>query len=179
MTNSFNLQQTLKEGHISNLFDYKRAMIADRILRLLAQESTLHKAKRKKLRNIIEAYEKKVWQSNTTISNEMLQAADEAEHLAEMERVFLQNRKEAIRKKLKRHGLTQADLATLLGHKSKTHMSELMNGITPFTLRDLIIIHRVLKINITQLVPVFLSSNDRQNINQALLTMEKPSLVLE
>jgi hypothetical protein len=58
-------------------------------------------------------------------------------------------------------------------------MSELMNGITPFTLRDLIIIHRVLKINITQLVPVFLSSNDRQNINQALLTMEKPSLVLE
>jgi hypothetical protein len=58
-------------------------------------------------------------------------------------------------------------------------MSELMNGITPFTLRDLIIIHRVLKINITQLVPVFLSSNDRQHINQALLTMEKPSLVLE
>jgi hypothetical protein len=38
--------------------------------------------------------------------------------------------------------ITPENLASLLGHKSKTHMLELMNGIKPFILKDLSIKNR-------------------------------------
>ena len=75
--------------------------------------------------------------------------------------MFIDIRKQEIRKKLKELDLSQENLALLLGHKSKTHMSELINGIKPFTLKDLIIINRLLKVEITKLVPVYLSKEDQ------------------
>ena len=69
-------------------------------------------------------------------------------------------------------------MATILGHKSKTHMSELMNGIKPFTLKDLIIINRLLKINIDVLIPVFLSKEDQVKVKEAVKKLDKPKLRL-
>ena len=69
-------------------------------------------------------------------------------------------------------------MALLLGHRSKTHMSELINGIKPFTLKDLIIINRILKVEITKLVPVYLSKEDQIKINEAIRKLNKPKIEL-
>lgn len=178
MNPSFSITKILGRGEISNELDYQRALIADRKLKLLSKEDALIKEQRNKLRTLIVHYENKVWQRVDKISKAQIEESDALEQLAETERVFIQNRKEAIRKKLKRYGLTQEDLATLLGHKSKTHMSELMNGLVPFTLRDLNIIHHVLNINIKYLVPVFLNASERADVQVALLKLNKPGLML-
>ena len=96
-----------------------------------------------------------------------------AEKFAEIERQFLETRKLEIRKKLKALEITQENLGSILGHKSKTHMSELINGIKPFTLRDLIIIHQLLKIEISILIPTFLSKEEQIKINKALEKLDK------
>ena len=58
-------------------------------------------------------------------------------------------------------------------------MSELMNGIKPFTLKDLVIINRLLKIDINELVPIFLSREDQIKIKSAVLELNKPQIKLE
>ena len=50
-----------------------------------------------------------------------------------------------IKERLSFFNLNQKDLGLLLGHKSTTYISELINGVCPFTLRDLTIIHEVLE----------------------------------
>ena len=45
---------------------------------------------------------------------------------------FIHKRKENIRKKLKEFDMTQQDLVIILGHP-KLYMSELINGVSPFT----------------------------------------------
>ena len=57
-------------------------------------------------------------------------------------------------------------------------MSELMNGIKPFTLKDLIIINRLLKIDITVLIPVFLSKEDQIKVKEAVIKLDKPKVKL-
>jgi len=52
-------------------------------------------------------------------------------------------------------------------------MSELMNGIKPFTLKDLIIINRLLKLEISVLIPVFLSKEEQTKINKAVEKLAK------
>jgi hypothetical protein len=57
-------------------------------------------------------------------------------------------------------------------------MSELMNGIKPFTLKNLIIINRLLKINIAVLIPVFLSKEDQIKVKEAVIKLDKPKVRL-
>jgi transcriptional regulator with XRE-family HTH domain len=104
--------------------------------------------------------------------------SEQQERLAEQERLFIENRKKTIKTKLKAAELTQENLASILGHKSKTHMSELMNGIKPFTLKDLIIIHRLLAIEMKILLPVFLSKEDQNRVKEAVLKLNKPKIAL-
>lgn len=57
-------------------------------------------------------------------------------------------------------------------------MSELMNGIRPFTLPDLIAISKLLKIDIKDIVPPFLSQEKTDKIRTALLEInKKPGLI--
>jgi hypothetical protein len=53
-----------------------------------------------------------------------------------------------------------------------------MNGIKPFTLRDLIIINRLLKIDISVLIPVFLSKEDQTKVKEAVLKLGKSNVKL-
>jgi plasmid maintenance system antidote protein VapI len=92
--------------------------------------------------------------------------------------VFIDNRKQAIKTKLKVFDLSQENLAVILGHKSKTHMSELINGIKPFTLKDLIVINRILKIDMKVLVPNFLSIEDQEKVRIAVQSLNKPKVKL-
>ncbi|WP_163408013.1 transcriptional regulator [Flavobacterium ajazii] len=178
MKTHFDIEQLIEKGVITNELDYERALIADRKLRLLAKEDFNFKKLRTKLRDIIEKYENAEWSDVNQIDDAKLLESDKAEQIAELERVFLENRKQAIRKKLKELELTQENLGSILGHKSKTHMSELMNGIKPFTLRDLIVINRLLKIEIAVLIPVFLSKEDQIKVKEAVIKLGKPKVRL-
>jgi hypothetical protein len=178
MKTHFDIEKIVDKGIITNELDYDRALIADRKLRLLAKESLHFKNLRAKLRDIIERYEISEWSDIDKIDDNKLSESAKSEHIAELERQFIENRKQAIRKKLKELDLTQENLALILGHKSKTHMSELMNGIKSFTLKDLIIINRLLKIDITLLIPVFLSKEDQVKVKEAVIKLDKPKVRL-
>lgn len=178
MKTNLDIEKLIENGLISNELDYERALIADRKLRLLAKESAHFKNLRQKLRAIIAAYEAMTWNDAEAITSRQMAESDQAEIFAEKERIFLHARKQLIREKLKALDLTQANLGQILGHKSKTHMSELMNGIKPFTLRDLVIIHRMLGINLQDLVPVFLSKEDQVRIKAVVQGWNKPMVKL-
>ena len=178
MKTHFDIEKLIEKGIITNELDYDRALIADRKLRLLAKDNLHFKNLRSKLRNLLERYESAEWIDLDKIDDAKLLESAKTEHIAELERQFLENRKLIIRKKLKELDLTQENLATILGHKSKTHMSELMNGIKPFTLKDLVIINRLLKIEIDVLIPVFLSREDQVKVKEAVKKLDKPKLRL-
>ena len=178
MKTHFDIEKIVKKGIITNELDYDRALIADRKLRLLAKENLHFKNLRAKLRDVIEKYENSEWSNIDNIDDDKLLESTKTENIAELERLFFENRKQIIRKTLKELELTQENLGFILGHKSKTHMSELMNGIKPFTLKDLIIINRLLKIEISVLIPLFLSKEDQTKVKQAVIKLDKPKVRL-
>ena len=178
MKTQFDILELIKLGEIKNELDLERALIADRKLRVLSKENPKFKTLRKKLRDLIEVYENKNWSPDSRISDKKLRESDIAELIAEKERQFIERRKELIKSKLKKVNLNQQDFGAILGHKSKSYISELMNGINPFSLRDLIIINRLLKIDLTDLVPTFLPQNERVKIRTSIEKLENPKLKL-
>lgn len=178
MKTDFDIDNIIKKGIIENELDYDRALIADRKLRLLAKEDSHFKRLRSKLRDIIEQYENSEWSDIDKVDNDKIIESEKSERIAELERLFIENRKQVIRKKIKELDLTQENLGSILGHKSKTHMSELMNGMKPFTLRDLIVINRLFKIDIDLLIPLFLSKQDETKIKEAVIELDKPNIRL-
>ena len=178
MKTEFDIEAILKKGRLSNELDYERALVAERKLRLLAKEDAQFTTLRHQLRELLESYERSEWADADSIDDRQLIQSEKAEFIADQERQFLETRKRTIRNRLKQLELTQENLGSILGHKSKTHMSELMNGIKPFTLKDLIIIHRLLKIEISILVPVFLSDSDQKRVKFAVNKLDKPKVKL-
>lgn len=168
MKTQFDIEHILESGKLSSELEYERALIADRKLRVLSKENHRLKPVRKKLRDVIERYENKHWSKDAKIDGIKLAQSDLTELIAEKERQFIQRRKDLIREKLKKLGLNQQQLMLLLGHTSKTYMSELINGICPFTLNDLIIINRLLKIPLIDLVPTTIPQKQRTRIKKSI-----------
>jgi len=178
MKTQFDISQLLEAGKIQNELDFERAMIADRKLRVLSKENPEFKSVRKKLRDLIEQYENQNWSTDSKISDQKLHESDTSELIAEKERLFVQRRKSLIRKKLKSLNLTQQEFGEILGHRSKSYISELINGVSPFSLKDLIVINRLLKINFTDLVPAFLPQSESEKIRVAIEKLDNPKLKL-
>ena len=178
MKTQFDIEKVVEIGYLNNELEYERALIADRKLRILSKSNSRLKPIRQKLRDIIEKYEKKNWSPKSKINDEKLRESEIAELIAEKERLFLQRRKDLIKEKLKANGLTQQQLGEILGHKSKTHMSELINGVAPFGINDLVIIHRLLKINIKYLIPTTLSQLQRKRVKKTLTALGNEKLKL-
>jgi|SRR5690606_19730409 len=178
MKTQLDITQLIEAGKIQNELDFERALIADRKLRVLSKENSKYKTLRKKLRDLIEQYENQNWSAETKISDKKLRESDVAELIAEKERLFIQRRKELIRKKLKTLNLTQQDFGKILGHNNKSYISELMNGVSPFSLKDMIVINRLLKIGLTDLVPTFLPQSDREKIRTTIEKLDNPKLKL-
>jgi hypothetical protein len=178
MQTDFDINKVIKQGKIQNELDFERALIADRRLRLLSKENPEYLPKRKKLRDLIESWENKHWSADSEISDEKISESDLAGSIAENERLFIEKRKNLIRTQLKRLNLSQQALGTLLGHKNKSYISELMNGITPFSLKDLIVINQLLKIDLTDLIPAFLSQNEQLRIKTSLEKLKNTKLKL-
>ncbi|MDN3643596.1 transcriptional regulator [Lutimonas halocynthiae] len=178
MKTQFNINELLELGKIKNELDFERALVADRKLRVLSKDNPNYKSLRKKLRNLIEDYENRNWNSSSRISEKKLRESDIAEIIAEKERLFIKRRKELIKTRLKSLSLTQQNFGIILGHNSKSYISELMNGINPFSLKDLIIINRLLKIELTDLVPTFLPQAERVKIKSSIDKLDHPKLKL-
>lgn len=178
MDTQFDIQKVIDLNEIQNELDFERALIADRKLRLLSKEDPKFKSVRKNLRDLIEKYENKNWSSKSRINTNKLRESDIAEIIAEEERLFIENRKKLIQIKLKKLNLNQQEFGMVLGHKNKSYISELMNGIKPFSLKDIIVINKFLKIDLTDLVPTFLPQSEQLKIKASIEKLNNPKIKL-
>lgn len=163
---------------LENEYDLQKASLLERKLRLMIDENPDLKSIRTKLRNLIKDYEDREWSDFSDISDSKIEESDKAEEVIDSEQRFINKRKESIRKKLKEFDMTQQDLGIILEHP-KSYMSELMNGVSQFTLKDLVIIHRVLGINLNILIPTYLQSDTRSKVRESIRKLNKPKLGLE
>ncbi|MGF1584789.1 MAG: helix-turn-helix domain-containing protein [Bacteroidales bacterium] len=177
MKDIIDIKDVDKINKLENEYDLQKASLLERKLRLLIKEYPDLKPIRDKLRDLIKSYEDKEWSDFNNISDSKIIEFDKAEEIINSEQRFIKKRKEAIRKKLKEFDLTQQDLGIILEHP-KSYMSELMNGVSQFTLKDLVIIHRVLGLNLNILIPTYLQSETRDKVNNSIKKLNKPKLGL-
>ncbi len=177
MKDIFSIKEVNNIERLGNEYDLEKASLLERKLRLMIKENPELKPVRNKLRELIAEYEEREWSQIDKISDSKIKESDQAEEIVNFEQRFIRKRKEAIRKKLKEYDMTQQDLGVLLGHP-KSYMSELINGVSQFTLKDLIIIHRILGISLNTLIPTFLQSDTRNKVRESLLKLNKPKLRL-
>lgn len=173
-----NLNKILRKGSLDSELEFQRASVIDRQLRLLIKDHPELTDARKQLRSILKAYEDKYW-VNTEITDQQIVESELASQIAEQENSFNLSRKKIIRTKLKEIGITQKELGIILGHTSETYISELINGINPFTLNDLIIIHKVLHIGMELLIPTTLNTQIIIRVISAVSKLNNPKLKLE
>ncbi len=157
MKDILNIKEVEKIERLENEYDLEKASLLERKLRLMIDENPDLKPIRKKLRDLIKDYEDREWSDFDKITDSQVLESDKAEEIVNYEQKFINKRKDTIRKKLNEYDMTQQDLGLILGHP-KSYMSELINGVSQFTLKDLVIIHRILGINLNILVPTFLQS---------------------
>jgi transcriptional regulator with XRE-family HTH domain len=162
---------------LDNEYDLQKALLLDRKLRLMVKDNADLKPIHNKLFKLIQDYEDSKWTDSDNIPDKQFDEAETAEQLVEIERKFIAQRKDAIRKKLKRYDMTQTDLAGIPGHK-KSYMSELINGVSQFSMKDLVIIHRVLRIDLAKLIPTYLQNDTRERVKQSIIQLNKPRLKL-
>ena len=177
-TSAFDLDLVIKRGKIESELELEQALFVDRQLRLLAKVDPSLKKKRTKLREIIGDYESKKWTLDSKVTKRQIEESNEAENIVEEEGEFYQKRKELIKSKLSKLNLNQQEFGIILGHTSKSYMSELMNGVSPFSLKDLILISRLLKIDLEDLVFTTISLEERKKIERSIRKLDKPKLKL-
>jgi hypothetical protein len=171
------IKEVMSVERLDNEYDLHKASLLERKLRLMIAENPDLKPIRKKLRDLIKDYEDRHWTDLDSITDSQVEYSEKAESIVDYEQKFIQNRKESIKKKLKEFDMTQQDLGFLLGHP-KSYMSELINGVSQFTLKDLIITHRILGINLSTLIPTSLQSDTRDKLTESIKKLNKPKLRL-
>lgn len=177
MKDILNIKEVTNITRLENEYDLEKASLLERKLRLMIDENPDLKPIRMKLRDLIKEYEDKKWSDFDKITDSQAEESNKAEEIVNYEQQFINKRKDVIRKRLKVYDMTQQDLGVILGHP-KSYMSELINGVSQFTLKDLVIIHRVLRINLEILIPTFLQSETRDKLNDSIEKLNKPKLKL-
>lgn len=177
MKDLVNIREIENIQQLDNEYDLQKALLLDRKLRLIVKDNPDLIPFQDKLFKLIQDYEEKNWSDSDNIPEKQFDEAETAEQLVEIEQKFIVQRREVIRKKLKSYDMNQTDLAILLGHK-KSYMSELINGVSQFSMKDLVIIHRVLRIDLVKLIPTYLQNETRQRIKQTIAQLNKPKLKL-
>lgn len=177
MKDIFDIKEVENIERLENEYDLEKASLLERKLRLMIDENPDLKPLRKKLRDLIQEYEDRVWSDFDKIKDSQVAESDKAEEIVNYEQKFINKRKDAIRKKLKAYDMTQQDLGLILGHP-KSYMSELINGVSQFTLKDLVIIHRILGISLKTLIPTYLQSETQEKVRDSIKKLNKPKLGL-
>lgn len=166
ITNINSLNSELELERASNLFLK---------LRVLEKEDTSYVPLRKHLSNLIKEYENKHWSETDAISDEQVVESDFAEELVAKENEFYNKRKHLIRDVLKKNNLNQTDLARILGHR-KGYISELINGVRPFSKEDIVILNRLFEIKLEDLIPRFIKQEKVIQIQKVLNSLPKNRL---
>ena len=157
--------------------EFERASSLYLKLRILEQKDDSYKPIRAHIRNLIVRYEQEHWSDESKITDEQVKESDFAEALVRKENEFNQKRKELIKRKLVENDLTQNDLAQILGHR-KGYMSELINGLRPISKDDIVIINRLLKIKLEDLIPPFIKQDKVVHIKKTLKLISKSKIRL-
>jgi len=173
----FDIDNVLQIVELSNELEFEKANSLQLKLRWMIKEDSSLKPIREHLRALIKDYENKNWSNIDKISEEQIVQSDKAEALVSSEDRFISERKELIKSKLKTYGLTQSDLAKILGHRDN-YMSELINGVRPFSKDDIIIMHRILKIKLDLLISPFVKEDIAKHVRLTLQNLNKPKIKL-
>lgn len=171
----FSINNILKIKSLDSEFEFERASSLFLQLRVLAKEDNSYSNLREHLAKLIGKYEELHWKDEDSISDEQIKESDLAEAMISAETEFYAKRKELIKLKLKQAALNQNDLAKILGHR-KGYMSELINGLRPFSKEDIIIINRLFKIKLDDLIPTFIKEDKVRNIKHAINTIAKSKI---
>ncbi len=161
------IDNILKLNELNTEFEFEKASAIQGKLRWMVKDDSSLKPVRQHLISLIEKYEKKHWDNESDISDDQIRESDIAERIVSAESVFIQQRKELIRAKLKESNISQKDLAKILGHRPN-YMSELVNGVRPFSRDDIIVIHRLFEIEFNNLIPPFLKKEVTNHIKTTL-----------
>jgi len=157
--------------------EYERATSLYLKLRKMEKDDKSYTPIRKHIRKLIVNYEQERWSDESQITDEQVKESDIAESIIQAENVFYQRRKGLIKKELKATGLNQNDLAKILGH-GKGYMSELINGLRPFSKEDIVIINRLFKIKLQDLIPTFIKEDKALHIRKTLKSLPKSKIKL-
>ena len=177
MKNIADIREIDQIEELKTEYDLEKASLLSRKLRWMMEEDPSLKPIMDKLLDLMYAYENKHWKDEDKITDEQIKKSDDAEKIVNKEVEFHNRRKEVIRKKLKEYDMTQQDLGQLLGH-SKSYISELVNGVSNFSIKDLIVIHRIFKISFDILIPAFIENDTRDQLNKNIKRLNKPKLTL-
>jgi len=159
-------------------YDLQKASLLERKLRLMIDENPDLNPICKKLRDLIKDYEDKEWSDLECVSDSKVEKLEKAENIINYEQQFINKRKESIRKKLKEFEMTQQELGVLLEHP-KSYMSELINGVSQFTMKDLVIIHRIFGISLNTLISTYLPSETSDRVKESIKNLNNPKLRLK
>ncbi|MEM9650030.1 MAG: hypothetical protein AAF969_16245 [Bacteroidota bacterium] len=89
METVFDLKEVLRSGKIQNELDLERALIASRLLRIMAEETPKLPMVRKELRKLIKEYEEANWSRNSKVTQKQIEDNEQAELRAEKERPLI------------------------------------------------------------------------------------------
>ena len=173
----FSIQNIQKINSLTSELEFEKASSLFLQLRVLEKEDKSYRPIRNHLRDLIKDYEKSNWVDEDSITDIQIKGSDLAEALVQAENEFYHKRKELIKVKLKETGLNQNDLAKILGHR-KGYMSELINGLRPFSKEDLVVINRLFKIKLEDLIPRFIKQERASHIKKTLETLSNNKIRL-
>lgn len=166
-----------KLDSLSNEVEYEKATSLYLKLRVLIKEDESYKPIRVHLRSLIKKYEQDNWINENSITDNQIKDSDLAESLVQAENEFYYKRKKLIKEKLKTFELNQNELAKILGHR-KGYMSELINGLRPFSKDDIVVINRLLKIGLDDLIPTFIKQDKALHIKKTLNSLSHNKIKL-
>jgi plasmid maintenance system antidote protein VapI len=173
----FSIQNIQKITSLTSELEFEKASSLFLRLRVLVKEDKSYESARNHLRDLIKDYEKNNWADENALTDNQIKESDLAEALVQAENEFYQKRTDLIKLKLKEAGLNQNDLAKILGHR-KGYMSELINGLRPFSKEDLIVINRLFKIKFEDLIPAFIKQERASHIKKILESLSNSKIKL-
>lgn len=172
------IDNILKIDELNNELEFEQATSIQGKLRWMVKDDSSLEPIRQHLLVLIEKYESKHWENESEITEEQIKESDNAEKIINAENIFIQKRKELIKSKLKENEILQKDFAKLLGHRPN-YMSELMNGVRPFSRDDIVVIHRLFGIDFNNLIPPFLKKEVTNHIKMTLEEMKNKRVKLK
>ncbi len=172
------IDNILKIDELNNELEFEQATSIQGKLRWMVKEDSSLEPIRQHLLVLIEKFESKHWENESEITEEQIKESDDAEKIINAENIFIQKRKELIKRKLKENEISQKALAKILGHRPN-YMSELINGVRPFSRDDIVVIHRLFGIDFNDLIPPFLKKEVANHIKMTLGAMKNKRVRLK